>query len=157
VVKKRYHKWADDLINKITEEVAARTASELLLRDDGLATDANLNRVIGGMSGNAITDSKEPVTLRELLLAGRMVQAKTLRYEVRSTEINGDLAVEISQWEGRASAALLLVPELLSDFRHAPVSYSFGISAGDAYRRMDIQLSVLELAIQQGEAKSTLA
>jgi hypothetical protein len=156
IVKKRYRKWVGDLINKITEEVAARTTSELLLCDD-VATDAHLNRIIAGMSGKVIIDAKEPITLRELLIAGRMVQAKTLQYEIRSTEIHGDLAVEISQWEGRASAALLSMPELLGDFRNAPGYPSFGISAGDAYRRMDIQLSVLDVAIQQGEAKSTPA
>jgi hypothetical protein len=156
IVKKRYRKWVGDLIDKITKEVTARTASELLLRDD-VATDANLNRIITGMSGRAIIDSKEPVTLRELLIAGRIVQAKTLQYQVHSTEIDGDLAVEISQWEGRAGAALLSVPELLGDFRHAPYYSSFGVSANDAYRRMDIQLSVLEVAIQQGEDKSTPA
>jgi hypothetical protein len=157
IVKKRYRKWVRDLINKVTEEVIKGTTSELPLRDDDVATDANLNRTIAGMPGKAIVDAKEPVTLRELLIAGRMVQAKTLRYEFRSTEILGDLAMEISQWEGRTSAALLSTPELLGEFRNAPGSPIFGISADDAYRRMDIQLSVLEVAIQQGEAKSTPA
>ena len=157
ILKKRYRKWVGDLINKITEEVTARTSSELLLRDDDVVTDANLNRLIAGISGKVIIDAKEPVTLQELLIAGRMVQAKTLQYEMRSTEIYGDLAVEISQWEGRASAALLSMPELLAEFRHAPGYPSFGISATDAYGRMEIQLSVLEVAIQQGEAKSTPA
>lgn len=155
IVRKRYHRWVDDLINKITEEVTARATSELLLRDDDAATDANLNRIIAGTSGKAIIDTEEPLTLRQLLIAGRLVQAKTLQYEVRSTEIYGDLAVEISQWEGRASAALLSMPEHLADFREAPGHPSFGISAGDAYKRMEIQLSALERAIQQGEARST--
>ena len=152
IIKKRYRRWVGDLINKITEEVTARTTSELLLHDNDATTDTNLNRLIAGVSRIA---TEEPVTLRGLLIAGRMVQAKTLQYEVRSTEIYGDLAVEISQWEGRASAALLSMPELLSEFRNAPGYPSSGMSAGDAYRRMEIQLSVLEQAIQQVEPKST--
>lgn len=157
IVRKRYRKWVDDLITTITGEVMTRTTNELLLRDDDAATDANLNKIIAGMSGKMIIETEEPLTLRQLLIAGRMIQAKTLQYEVRSTEIYGDLAVEIGQWEGRASAALLSMPDLLADFREAPGYPSFGISAGDAYRRMEIQLSVLERAVQQGEAKSTPA
>ncbi len=149
IIKKRYRRWVGDLTSKITEEVTARTTSELLLRDDDAATDTNFSRIIAGVSGKAVVDAEEPVTLRELLIAGRMVQAKTLQYEVRSTEIHGDLAMEISQWEGRASAALLSMPELLREFRNAPGYPSFGISAGEAYRRMDIQLSVLEEAIER--------
>jgi hypothetical protein len=157
IVRKRYRKWVDDLITTITGEVMARSTNELLLRDDDAATDANLNRIIAGMSGRVIIETEEPLTLRQLLIAGRMVQAKTLQYEVRSTEIYGDLAVEIGKWEGRASSALLSMPDLLADFREAAGYPSFGISAGDAYRRMEIQLSVLERAVQQGEAKSTPA
>ena len=157
IVKKRYRRWTGDLIDKITDEVTARITSELMLRDNDAATDANLNRLIAGMSGQVIIDAKQPVTLRELLIAGRMVQAKTLQAEIRSAEIHGDLAMEISQWEGRASAALLFMPELLREFRRAPGVPSFGMSATDAYSRMDTQLSVLEEAIQQGEARSTPA
>ena len=70
-------------------------------------------------------------------------------------------SMAIWQWrlangkDPRASAALLSMPEHLADFREAPGYPSFGISAGDAYRRMEIQLSALERAIQQGEARST--
>jgi hypothetical protein len=154
IIKKKYRRWVDDLTNKISGEVTARTVSELLLRDDDTATDTNFNRINAGVPGKAVIYAEDPVTLRELLIAGRMVQAKTLQYEVRSTEIHGDLAMEISQWEGRAGAALLSRSELLREFRSAPDYLNFGISAGDAYRRMDIQLSVLEEAIQQVEAKS---
>ena len=152
IIKKRYHRWLGDLTNKITEEVTSRTARELLLRDDDAVANTNLNRVIAGVAGKA-ADAKEPETLRELLIAGRMVQAKTLQYEVRSTEIHGDLAMEISQWEGRASAALLSMPELLREFRTAPGYLNFGISADQAYKRIAIQLAALEEAIQQVEAK----
>ncbi len=157
IVRKRYRRWVDDLISKITEEVIARNTSEHLLRDDDAVTDSNLNRVIARTSGNAIIDAEEPLTLQQLLIAGRIIQAKTLQYEARSTEIYGDLAVEIGQWEGRARAALLSMPEHLADFRQAQGYPNYGISAGDAYSRMDIQLSALERAIQQGEAKGTPA
>ena len=57
----------DHLIDKITEEVTARTTSELFLRDDDAATDANLNRIIAKTSGRVIIDAEEPLTLQQLL------------------------------------------------------------------------------------------
>lgn len=148
-IKKRYNRWLSDLTGRITEEVTARTVRELLLRDDDALADTNRNTLIAGAGEKVDTGTKEPTTLQDLLITGRMVQAKTLQYEVRSTEIHGDLAMEMGQWEGRARAVLLSKPELLSEFGRAPGYISFGISAADAYKRLDIQLAVLEEAIQQ--------
>jgi type III secretory pathway component EscS len=147
-IKKRYDRWLSDLTSKIAEEVSAETVRELLLGDDDTLVDTSLNRVIAGGVEKVASNATEPTTFQDLLIAGRMAQAKTLQYEIRSTEIHGDLAMEMSQWEGRARAALLSMPELLSEFGRAPGYISFGISAADAYKRLDNQLAVLEEAIQ---------
>ena len=87
-----------------------------------------------------------------LLEEGRVPQG-ALRSSDSASTVYGDEAAEIGRWEGKARAALARLRDRahLRDFENAPGFDGIGLSRGDAYRCMDVQLSALEWAIRDHE------
>jgi hypothetical protein len=101
----------------------------------------------------ASAQAEDLATLRSLLLDGRMVQARLRESGYSNLELQGELAVAIGQWEGRAATALVSRSDQLREFRNAPGDPQTGLSIYEAYRRTEHQLEVLEEAIQEFQTR----
>jgi hypothetical protein len=120
--------------------------AELAIREDEPRYRSSPRAILRAIRASAQADDLAAV--RDLLLDGRLVQARLREQGYSNIELQGDLAVEIGQWEGRATTALVSKPERLREFRNAPGDPQTGLSTGEAYRRTEYQLGVLEELIQ---------
>lgn len=140
--RRRREKFKAEIIAAMKDSLLAELASrvpELRYRSSPAA-------ILRGLQASAQAD--DLTALRDLLLDGRMVQARLREQGYSNIELQGDLAVEIGQWEGRASTALVSKPDRLREFRNAPGNPQSGLSTCEAYKRTEHQLEVLEETIQ---------
>lgn len=133
---------------QVIAAVKNQVLTELESRVPELTQGDSVNpKFVGIMTGNPLLD--EVTVLTALLEQGRVLQGGLRSSDISSVVFYGDEAAAVGQWEGRAKAALVHREVFLRDFKNAPPFQDIGISIGDAYRRMETQLEVLERAIQE--------
>jgi hypothetical protein len=91
--------------------------------------------------------------LRSLVGDGRVLQVRLRERGSRTLTVPGDLAVEIVHWEAKASAALVNRRRFLAEFRKVQREDAFTATLGSAYDRLELQLRVIEAAIEDLERR----
>lgn len=146
LIRQRREAFKAELIaaarDAVISDLAAQTTS---------APSPTVGSILRAVEAQHHHDEREK--LIELLKSGRLLQARLREGGYGNVELQGELAVEIGEWEGMMLAALVDRPDSLYEVRNAPGDPQF-ISTGEAYRRIERQLRILEEVIQ-GLRKTT--
>jgi hypothetical protein len=86
--------------------------------------------------------------LAELFVEGRMLQARLGEAHSANVYVPNELAINIARWEAQAINALVDQPAHLNHLKEAPGKSSIDETTGDAFRRMQHQLNVIENAMR---------
>ena len=146
LIRQRREEFKSEVIAAVRTAIMNELAARAITMQD--PNPSNLLR-----AAQARNQLDERERLLGVLEDGRMVQARLREGGYANIELQGELAVDVGRWEGMALAALVNRPDSLRDFRNAPGDPQF-LNTGEAYRRIEHQLGVLEEVIQGLEAKS---